>query len=210
MPRTTESWATYRESIGDRSSLFASLVERWQISQALYPGCYLDLSPSTVIDAVTYVDVDKRAAKHFEIPAHVASDLGASRASRAQVEFLHLDYTAPLPVEPRSFDLLISLYAGPVWEHCRQYLSPDGLLLANSSHGDASLAALDSGLELVGVVRQRDGRYRVDIENLDSYLIPKDPAKADAEQIRRNGRGVAYTKPAFAYLFRAVTSGESR
>ncbi len=100
-----------------------------------------------------------------------------------------------------SFDLLISLYAGPVWENCRGYLAPHGLLLANTSHGDASLAALDPTLRLVAAVHQRDGRYRLGTDDLDSYLIPKKPSAADPDAIRRQGRGIAYTRNAFAYVF---------
>lgn len=126
----------------------------------------------------------------------------------ADVAFLHVDYTEPLPISPASFDLLISLYAGPVWEHCRTYLSPQGYFLANTSHGDASLAALDPTLRLVAAVHQRDGTYRLDTKNLDSYLLPMRPSAADPETIRRRGRGIAYTRTAFAYVFRAVEQNQ--
>ncbi|WP_222861869.1 phospholipase D-like domain-containing protein [Arthrobacter echini] len=111
------------------------------------------------------------------------------------------DYTTPLPILRGSFDLLISLYAGPVWEHCRHYLSSQGSLLANTSHGDASLAALDPVLRLVATVHQRDGGYRLDTAGLDGYLIPRRPSAADPDTIRRQGRGIAYTRTAFAYVF---------
>ena len=38
-------------------------------------------------------------------------------------------------------------------------------------------------------------------DELDSYLQPKVPAAADPDAIRRSGRGVTYTRSAFAYLF---------
>ena len=57
------SWAQYRDSIGDRSGLFAALADTWPIERALYPGSYVDLSPSTAIASVTYVDTDARAAR---------------------------------------------------------------------------------------------------------------------------------------------------
>lgn len=198
-----ETWSSYRSSIGDRSPLFAMLAEQWGIRNALYPGCYLDLSPSTAIDAVTYVDVDDRAARCFAAPGIMAAELGSRRASCARVEFLHLDYTLPLPLPAEHFDLVISLYAGPVWDHCASHLAPGGLLLANASHGDASLAALDPALELVAAVQHRDGRYRLDTERLDTYLVPKASVSPNAESIRRSGRGITYTKPAFAYVFRS-------
>ena len=201
----TPTWSSYRESIGDRSPLFAAVANAWGLSSALYPGCYLDLSPSSAIDDVTYVDNDKRAERYFSTEGLPESELSASTdAAKRRIAFTAADYTTPLPVDQGSVELLISLYAGPVWDHCRQYLAPGGLLLANTSHGDASVAALDPDLELVAAVHYRDGRYRLDQENLSSYLVPKTATPPDVESIRRSGRGVAYTRTAFAYVFRLV------
>lgn len=205
MNANRQSWATYRSSIGDRSGLFAAVSKAWHPAKALYPGSYVDLSPSTAIPSVTYVDTDRRAARYFADTALVAAELEGRTLPGAgtEVTFLHMDYTRPLPIPAASFDLLISLYAGPVWEHCRPYLSPGGLFLANTSHGDASLAALDPALRLEAAVHQRDGEYRLDTGNLDTYLIPNRPSAANPEAIRREGRGIAYTRAAFAYVFRA-------
>lgn len=198
------SWTTYRDSIGDRSGLFGALRAAWHPSKALYPGSYLDLSPSTAIASVTYND--RRAARFFANKALVTAELENRTlpGAGADIAFLHMDYTEPLQLPMGGFDLLISLFACPVWEHCRQYLSPGGLLLANASHGDASLAALDPALHLVAAVHEQDGIYQLKTENLDSYLIPKRPAAADPDTIRRQGRGIAYTRTAFAYVFKAA------
>ena len=199
---TSPSWATYRQSIGDRSGLFAAIMDAWAPTRALYPGCYLDLSPSTAIPSVTYVDTDKRAARYFADERLVAAELeGRTRpGAGSEVCFLQADYTTPLPLD--RFDLVISLFAGLVWDHCRQHLAPGGLLLANASHGDASLAALDPDLDLVAAVQHVGDRYRLDTEGLEGYLQPKRPETADPDLIRRAGRGIAYTRPAFAYVFR--------
>ena len=200
------TWSQYRESIGDRSGLFAPLAETWPIGRALYPGSYVDLSPSTAIRSVTYVDTDARAARFFADRRLVLEELeGRSRpGSVRQVRFLAADYTQPLDVPEGSMDLVISLFAGPVGEHTRQYLRPGGLLLANTSHGDASLAALDPSWELVAAVHKRGDRYRPDTDRLEEYLIPKRPETANADHIRATGRGIAYTRTAFAYLFRTT------
>lgn len=207
--RPGPSWATYRDSIGDRSGLFAALRDAWEPATALYPGSYLDLSPSTALPAVTYIDSDARAARFFAEEDRVAAELGGRTlpGAGAEIAFLHADYTGELGLPEAGFDLLISLFAGPVWGHCRQYLSPRGIFLANTSHGDASLAALDPALRLIAAAHHRDGRYRLDTENLDSYLIPKKPDAADPEKIRASGRGIAYTRTAFAYVFAPVASG---
>ncbi|RXZ43937.1 class I SAM-dependent methyltransferase [Agromyces binzhouensis] len=210
-PAPAPSWETYRTSIGDRSTMFAAIASTWGVEEALYPGSYLDLSPSTAIRSVTYVDTDRRAARYFADSDLVRAELARAEpahpttpASAARVEFLHADYTMPLPLADGAFDLLVSLYAGPVWDHCRRHLRPHGLLLANTSHGDAGLAALDPDLELVAAVHHRDDRYRLDTRELDGYLVPRNPAAADRDLIRRSGRGIAYTRTAFAYLFRLL------
>lgn len=205
MARLT-SWAEYERWIGDRSGLFAAIAETWSVECALYPGSYLDLSPSIAIPRATYVDTDARAARYFADPERVRGELAgrARPGAAAEVTFLRSDYTKPLDVADGSVDLLISLFAGPVWDHCRRYLRRGGGLLANTSHGDASLAALDPSLRLVGVVHHRDGRYRVTTDRLEDHLLPKRPEAADPELIRRSGRGIAYTRSAFAYVFQVA------
>ncbi len=200
------TWSDYRSSIGDRSGLFAALADGWPIDRALYPGSYVDLSPSTAIRSVTYVDTDVRARRFFAASDEVAQGLaGRARAGTGEeVRFLAADYTQPLDVAPESMDLLISLYAGPVSEHCRPYLRRGAWLLANASHGDASLAALDPSWRLVAVVQHRGDRYRLVTDRLEDYLVPTRPDDADPERIRATGRGIAYTRPAFAYLFQAA------
>ncbi|WP_341229366.1 class I SAM-dependent methyltransferase [Nocardioides salarius] len=198
------TWTGYRESIGDRSGLFAALAGKRGCARALYPGSYLDLSPSTAIASVTYVDTDRRAARFFADEALVAAELEgrAAPGAGAEVRFLQADFTEPLPLADHGFDLLVSLYAGPVWDHCARYLAPGGLLLANTSHGDASIAALDPALELVAVVQHQADDYRLHTRDLDTHLVPKKPAAADPDLVRSSGRGIAYTRSAFAYLFR--------
>lgn len=195
------TWTQYQQTIGDRSSLFEALADRWPVERALYLGSYVDLSPSTAIPSVTYVDTDARAARFFSDPDLVQAELaGRTRpGTGADVTFVALDYNSPLPVPDGSMDLVVSLFAGPTWDGCRRYLRPGGYLFANASHGEASLAALDPSLTLVATAHEEADGYRLDTEALSDYLIPKRPA--DAEKIRRSGRGVTYTRDAFAYLF---------
>jgi len=199
------SWRPHREDPSwDRSDLFALIADQWPIEQVLYPGCFVDLSPSTVFRSVVYVDDDPRAQRFFADRDLVSSEL-AKRAPRAgageQMRFLGLDWAEPLDLPEASMDLLVSLYARPVWENCRRYLKPGGWLLANTDRGDVALAALDPTLQLVGVVLRRDGRHRLVTDGLNRYLIPKRPGRLTAERIRSSGRGIAYTRRAAAYIF---------
>lgn len=54
------------------------------------------------------------------------------------------------------------------------------------------------------MVVSRSGQYSVRIEDLDTYLIPKRPVELTADSIRSHNRGIGYTKPAFASLFKRI------
>jgi hypothetical protein len=190
----------------DRSGLFAAVADFCPVDRALYPGSYVDLSPSTAFRSVTYVDTDARAARFFADTDLVRAQLaGRTRPGAGQeVRFLPGDYTQPLAVPERSVDLVISLFAGLTWDHARRYLRPGGWLLANTSHGEASLAALNPSLRLVAAVHARGDQYRFVSDRLERYLVPKRPETADADRIRSSGRGITYTTTAFAYLFQTT------
>lgn len=85
-----------------------------------------------------------------------------------------------------------------------RYLRVGGHLVVKTSHGHASVVALDDRYRLTGAVIARDGGYRVRTDGLDGYLVPKRPELAERARIVEAGHGVAYTKPAFAYVFARV------
>jgi len=53
-------WAKQDQHEGDRLRLFAAVAETVDAETVLYPGCYVDIAPSFVFPAVTYLDSDKR------------------------------------------------------------------------------------------------------------------------------------------------------
>ena len=77
------------------------------------------------------------------------------------MRFIGADYTDPLGLDDGGFDLLISMYAGFISEHCTRYLRVGGTLLVNPSHGDAAMASIDPRYRLTGVVTSRSGGYSV-------------------------------------------------
>jgi len=180
----------------------------------LYPGSYVDIAPSFIWPSVTYVDVDRRAQQFFAdgdgvnealVERGVDSDLH-------DVRFIHDDYTNDLDLAEDTFDLLVSLYAGFISEHCTRYIRPGGFLLVNPSHGDAAMASLDGCYRLRAVVLSQSGRYSVQTDELETYLVPKRNIEVTVELLHDTGRGVAYTKGPFAYLFERgpeQTSGSS-
>lgn len=199
---TAELWEKQDLGVGDRRGLYDAVAAATGARRVLYPGSYVDVAPSFSFAAVTYVDVDKRAKAFFAdvdgVAAIVADNDGPPDAS---VTFLHADYTDPLDLDAEAFDLLISLYAGFVSEHCAHHLRTGGTLLVNSSHGDAAMASIDPRLELAGVVISRDETYRVDTDGLERFMIPKRDQAITVESLHASGRGVAYTTSPFAYLF---------
>jgi len=197
---TSKLWNKQNQHTGDRERLFASVALFVGDPKVLYPGSYIDVAASFAFSSVTYVDSDARAAKFFTDQDGVDELIASHRSDEFDWKFIGGDYRSELDTEP--VDLLVSLYAGFVSKHCTRYLNTGGWLLANPSHGDVAMASITPGYELAAVVRSGRGNYQVSDKNFDRYLIPKKDTVLTEESIESAGRGVAYTKPAFAYLFR--------
>lgn len=205
---TEKLWAKQDRHQGDRLRLFTAVADAIDVGSVLYPGSYVDIAPSFVFDTVTYVDVDGRAARFFDDRRGVDAIVDRHRESTdlSTWQFVHADYTDRLDAVPMDeFDLLISLYAGFVSEHCTEHLRVGGHLLVNPSHGDAAMASIDDRYELAGVVQSRNGDYRVTDRALRSYLHPKASVEVSRDLLHDLGRGIGYTKSPFAYLFRRIS-----
>ena len=199
----------YKEHFADkgfeRIDLFALLVAHFGVRRALYPGSFVHVSPSFVIPSVTYVDTDRRCPPFFAAPAVRRLVKERQRyPGEPEIVFHSADYSALLGEPDASFDLLISQWAGPVSQACKRYLQAGGILVANDSHGDASLAALDDDYALIAVIARRGGRHRLTDQNLHTYFVPRSGKQVTHAAIERTGRGLAYTKSPAAYVFRRV------
>jgi hypothetical protein len=206
MTTTAEFWAAQNWHPGDRQRLYRAVADAAPANSVLYPGSYVDLAPSFVWPSVTYIDTDRRARRFFAdrdgVGLIIAEQPGAP--ADPSVAFIHADYQRDLTIPEGGFDLLLSLYAGPVSRHCTRYLRMGGVMLANPSHGDVAFASLDDRYVLIGVVRSRSGDYSVSTADLGSYLVPKHDEPITVETVEQRGRGVAYTRSPFAYLFQRV------
>lgn len=194
---TRKLWAKQDRHEGDRARLFAAVAGAAGGDRALYPGSFVDVAASLAWPSVTYVDVDRRAQRFFADDDGVREIVGTD----AEFWFVRGDYRDDLPLEPETFDVLISLYAGLVSEACTRFLRIGGTLLVNPSHGDVAMASIDERYRLTGVVTSRNGEYRVSTADLDSYLVPRQPIEVTPDLVRERGRGIAYTRSPFAYLF---------
>ena len=200
---TQKLWAEQDRHPGDRLRLFSAVARAAEVSSVLYPGSFVDIAPSFVFDSVTYVDTDRQAARFFADTEGVDQILARHRQGPAGAEwrFIEAEYTSDLSLPEAHFDLLVSLYAGFVSEHCTKYLRPGGSLLVNPSHGDVAMTTMDPRYRLVAVLNARSGGYTIGRQDLDSYLIPKRATDVTVEVLHRSGRGIAYTRSPFAYLF---------
>lgn len=191
------------ESLG----LFIALAEKYQISNVMYPGCFVHITPSFIFPRVVYVDNYRNTDKFYNDP-EVQKYVNKRKTYKqnAEVVFYKSDYNKKIPEKEKSFDLLISQYAGFISQPCKKYLKRGGIFVTNNSHGDASMAHLDKDFEFVGVYnRKTDKKFTISDKNLKSYFIPKKKginiSKAYLEKIQR---GIGYTKTPSGYIFKKI------
>lgn len=189
----------------ERLGLFRLLAGRFGIESGLYPGSFVHITPSFVIPHMVYVDMDKRCKSFFK--SEETRDFVNKNKEYEQpssYRFHEADFSEGFPERKESFDLLISLYSGFVSKYCGEYLKAGKILVANNSHGDASLAYLDARYEFIGVVKLNGERFNYSEKDLDSYFIPKGNKALDKEKIEKTMQGPAYTKAAYAYVFKKL------
>ena len=201
--------AHYREHYADASAerlgLFTLMAERFACRSALYPGSFDHVTPAFVYPLTCFVDMDRDAARFFAMPG--VSELVARRkvyTEASRIRFHQADYEQGVAETEESFDLLISLNAGFVSQHCKRYLRVGGMLLVNNLHGDASMARLDPDYALVGAINRSGERFSLAETDLSSYFVPKRERAITREYLERTRRGVAFTRRAYAYVFRRV------
>ena len=192
----------------ERLGLFQIIADRFNIQRALYAGSFLHVTPSFVFPDVVYVDNDKQAKQFFGRPEVLKFIAGRKvYPQEAKISFHFADYRNGFDEPFEAFDLLISQYAGFVGQHCKPYLKTGGFLLANDSHGDAGLAAIDDDYQLKAVFSVRDGKHRISETNLDEYFIPKSQIQITKEYLEGLQKGIGYKKTAGVYLFQKVQEG---
>lgn len=187
-----------------RLNLFEKLKSNYNLNKALYLGSFIHVTPSFVFPEVVYVDSYKKTKKLFEEPTvSKFIDKNKQYTEIAKITFIQEDYTKPLRIE-NDFELLISQYAGFVSQAGKQYLKTGGLLVANNSHGDASMANLDSDYQLIAVANHTKDNWRINSKNLDNYFIPKSEVPDNIDQLKKQMKGFAYTHTASNYIFKKI------
>lgn len=190
----------------ERLGIFTIIAEKYKIETALYPGSFVHITPSFTIPKVVYVDNHKKTKKFFYNPK-IYEFIREKKIykEKPQITFHLKDYQKDIEEPKQSFDLLISQYAGFISQYCKKYLKIDGLLLANNSHGDASMASIDKDYEVTGVFKKRSAnKYTFSTKNLHTYFTPKKPRKITKTYLKQIQEGIGYTKYVSSYLFKRI------
>ena len=203
------AYQAYKKYYIDREyeqvDLFRLLKNEFDISSAIYPGSYIQISPSFIFPYVVYIDSDKHAIRFFQSGS--LEEIVKARKEYPQdpkIVFHGIDYHELIEDYHGEFDLLISQYAGFISGVCKPYLRVGGYLLVNNSHGDAGMASIDSDYQLIGTVHRRRGKYRLSRTSLADYFIPKKDITVTRELLLERKKGIGYTRTAALYLFQKV------
>jgi len=201
---TIKTYENYIKKLGDRNGLFKLLNEKFSITTSSYPGSYVDITPSLFFPTTYYIDTDKKAKRFFKNEKEIIDYIEENKTYNEETNLTYFtkDYRKKFDDIIDSSDLLISLYAGFISKYCKALLKRNGLLIANNSHGDASMAQLDNDFTFVGIINYQNKKYYLKTDNLEEYFIPKKNITVTKELLEKTNRGVGYIKSANYYLFR--------
>jgi hypothetical protein len=161
---STRTFTDHIEAAADRTGLYAVVAARTGAQRVLYPVSSLDVTPSYTWPDVTYVDTDQRTQIAFADTASAIRLVEQHKAYQGEprIRFLGGEYDRVFGALPAaSWDLLISLHAGPVGTNAARCLKPGGWLLAAGPVADPEFV-FDASVLLS--VR---GRYRVVAEEAE-------------------------------------------
>lgn len=200
MKNDIQEYLDYVKKIGSRLALYREVRDCYNIKSAIYPGSFIDIDPSLVIENVTYIDNFKGAVNFFKkntLAIYEYLEKHKEYDSPCKFNFIGEDYTNNLIVD--KVDLIISQYAGFVTQYTKKYLKSGGIVLSNDSHGDATLANFDKDFILIAVINSDN---KIDVTNLDSYFkLPKGKI-INLDIVKKKMKGLKYTKNPNNYIFR--------
>ena len=156
----------------DLLELFRSIGDLVQPEHVVYPGSFVHVTPSLVFPSVTYIDSLQGFQRAMEADdLHEWVGQHADYDTSSEINVLEASYKdIPIDLHHR-FDLLLSLNAGAISQECKNLLKPDGYLLVNDGHYDASRAHIDGDYQLIAALHA-DGARDIDDE-LRGYFLTK-------------------------------------
>lgn len=178
----------------ERAGLFKAVQEKYNCQHVLYPGSFVHITPSFFFPHVVYIDRDPQAQAFFADRDSVSAYINSRKTYKrsAFFRFIAHDYIAAMPRLDEEFDLLISLYAGGIYQACQDYLKRGGLLLTNNHHHEAEETAGQGEFKLVTVVQFRKNRYSFIEENLDRFMGSQPRATKARRTLKQSNHGVVY------------------
>jgi len=189
----------------ERLGLFQRLNENYSIEKALYPGAYAHITPAFVFPVVIFNDVYKKLEPFYDSDEIYNYTKNRKMYSEDPTySYINADFNSPLKIKAEEVDLLISQYSGFISRACRKYLKIGGILVANSSHGDACMASISPDYEFIAVVNKRNKKWVYSVRDLEKYFIPKKDIIITEKYLDKNPRGVGYTKSATDYIFKRM------
>jgi hypothetical protein len=204
--RVAEEYRKYYADINfERAKLFELIKDEYGCTTALYPGSSIHITPSFYFQHTVYVDISERAREFFGDIEGVRKFVEGSRQYRQNpyIQFINSDYTKPLPLREKSFDLLISLYAPAITASCSRFVRKGGLILTNNHLGDAAAAAADEGMELQALIRRKGKKY--EIGKPDERIL-REAGCHDVQtgNIRRTNTGIEYRDTELYYVLKKI------
>lgn len=190
----------YIKQIGNRGNIYRQVRDTFDIKSAIYPGSYIDIIPSLIIEKVTYIDNFKKANLFFHNMDEIRKYIEENKeySTPTYIKFIYEDYSKVKDIE--QVDLIISQYAGFVGQETKHFLTEGGILLANDSHGDATLAYFDDSFEFIATI---DNEI-INFNNLDKYFSLYRNKEINLDFVKEKMKGPKYVFNAQNYIFKKI------
>lgn len=187
----------------ERAGLFKAVQEKYNCQHVLYPGSFVHITPSFFFPHVVYIDRDPQAQAFFADRDSVSAYINSRKTYKrsAFFRFIAHDYIAAMPRLDEEFDLLISLYAGGIYQACQDYLKRGGILLTNNHHHEAEETAGQDEFKLVAVVQFHKNRYSFVEDYLDKFVAKNEKVTGTNRYLQRSNQGVVYIENEDYYIY---------
>jgi len=177
----------------ERAGLFEAIKKEYGCITALYPGCSVHITPSLYFQHVVYVDISEDAKKFFNDLQSILAYINGNKEYKqpAHVQFIQEDYTKPLPLREKNYDLLIALYAGRIIKFCRRYVRYGGIIVTNSQHEIAE-ELKDPSIKLDSVIYSKGKDYVIEKDINEDFKLFLKRHGNDKKNMKKTVKGLEY------------------
>ncbi len=193
--RSIDSYKRFYVDINfDRAGLFEIVKKEYDCNTVLYPGCSIHITPSFYFQHVVYVDISNVAKEFFNDIHNILDYINSNKKYKqsAYVQFIHGDYTKPLPVREGNYDLLIALYAGEITQSCKKYVKPGGIILTNNHRKDAEELLMDSSITLDRLIYKKGKKYVIEEDINDDFKNILKKHSSTKKDMKNTVKGLEY------------------